>query len=126
MLRNLNQGPINFKQFAASIRQLVNDCNIQNAEDKELLIRNFIVTGANCQAAYRQCVAAGPNAKHEEVLDIYRNEAAVQAHFQRRHSSLPTVHQLDKEDEEDVHKNCMTPTNDDTTKMPNPQTQRID
>ena len=104
VLRNLNQGSMNFEQFAAKIRQLANDCNIQNAEDKELLIRNFIVTGANCQAAYRQCVAAGPNATLEKVLDIYRNEAAVQAHFQRRHSIQPTVHHLDKEEEEDVHK----------------------
>ena len=43
---------MNFEQFPANIRQLVNDCNIQETADKELLIRNFIVTGANCQSAY--------------------------------------------------------------------------
>ena len=94
VLRGLNQRSMNFEQFAAKVRQLVNDCNIQDAGDKELLIRNFIVTGANCQSAYRQCVAAGLNATLQKVLDIYRNEAAVQAHFQGRHNNQPTVHQL--------------------------------
>ena len=111
VVRGLDQGSMNFEQFAAKVRQLVNDCNIQDAGDKEVLIRNFIVRGANCQSAYRQCVAAGPNATLQKVIDIYRNEAAVQAHFQGRHNNQPTVHQLhtqhrlsNEEEEEDVHK----------------------
>ena len=56
------------------------------------MILNFIVTGANSQMACRQCVEAGPGAKLDRILDTYRNEAAVQAHFSSRHNSQPSVH----------------------------------
>ena len=87
ILKGLNQGSMNFEQFAAKVRKLVTDSNIQDAQDKELIIRNFIVTGANSQTAYRKCVEAGPDATLQKVLKIYRNEVAVQAHFQTRHNS---------------------------------------
>ena len=58
------------------------------------MILNFIVTGANSQMACRQCVQAGPGAKLDRILDTYRNEAAVQAHFSSRHNSQPSVHQV--------------------------------
>ena len=67
---------------------------MENAEAKESMIQNFIVTVANSQTAYRQCVEAGPGAKLDRILDIYRNEAAVQAHFSSRHYSQPSVHQV--------------------------------
>ena len=102
---------MNFEQFAAKVRKLVTDCNIQDAQDKELIIRNFIVTGANSQTAYRKCVEAGPDATLPKVLEIYRNEVAVLAHFQTRHNSQSMVHQINaqypplgEEEEEDVHK----------------------
>ena len=111
MLRSLTQGSMNFEQFAAKVRKLVTDCNIQDAQDRDLVIRNFIVTGAHSQSAYRKCVEAGPDATLQKVLEIYRNEAAVQAHFQTRHNSQPVVHQIStqyptlrEEEEEDVHK----------------------
>ena len=62
-LRTLNQGSMSFEQYVAKVKKLVNNCDIENAEAKESMIRNFIVTGANSQTAYRQCVEAGPSAK---------------------------------------------------------------
>ena len=110
-LKSLNQGSMNFEQFAAKVRKLVTECNIQDAQDKELIIKNFVVTSANSQTAYRKCVEAGPDATLQKVLKIYRNEVAVQAHFQTRHNSQSTVHQINaqyplvgEEEEEDVHK----------------------
>ena len=110
-LKGLSQGSMNFEQFAATVRKLVNDCNIQNTQDKDSIIRNFIVTGANSETAYQKCVEAGPDASLERILEIYRNEAAVQAHFQTRPSSQPIVHQMNAElnsskegGEEDIHK----------------------
>ena len=109
--RTLNQGPMSFEQYVAKVKKLVNNCDIENAEAKESMIRNFIVTGANSQTAYRQCVEAGPDAKLDRVLDIYRNKAAVQAHFSFRHYSQPSVHQMSadsnspkKGGEDDIHK----------------------
>ena len=111
VLKGLSQGSMNFEQFAATVRKLVNDCNIQNTQDKDSIIRNFIVTGANSETAYRKCVEAGPDASLERILEIYRNEAAVQAHFQTRPSSQQIVHQMNAElnsskegGEEDIHK----------------------
>ena len=75
------------------------------------MIRNFIVTGANSQKAYRQCVEARPGAKLDRILDIYRNEAAVQAQFSSRHYNQPSVHQVSTDSnspkeggEKDIHK----------------------
>ena len=110
-LRDLDQGSMSFEQYAAKIKKLVNDCDIEDTEAKNLFIRNFIVTGANSQAAYRLCVEAGPNAKLERILEIYRKDAAVHAHFGSRNKSQPTVHQVSteltfskEEGEEDIHK----------------------
>ena len=72
---------MNFEQFAAKVRKPVTDCNIQDAQDRGLVIRNFIVTGTHSQTVYRKCVEAGPDATLQKVLEIYRNEVAVQAHF---------------------------------------------
>ena len=47
---------MSFEQYDAKVKKLVNNCDIENAEAKESIIRNFIVTGANSQMAYRQCV----------------------------------------------------------------------
>ena len=111
MLRTLNQGSMSFEQYVAKVKKLVNNCDIENAEAKESMIRNFIVTGANSQTAYRQCVEAGPGAKLDRILDIYRNEAAVQAHFSSSHYNQPSVHQVGTDSnfpkeggEEDIHK----------------------
>ena len=102
---------MNFEQYAAKIKKLINDCDIEDTEAKNLFIRNFIVTGANSQAAYRQCVEAGPNAKLERILEIYINDAAVHAHFGSRNKTQPAVHQVSTEltfskgeEEEDIHK----------------------
>ena len=60
--------------------------------------------------AYRQCVDVGPGEKMDRILDIYRNEAAVQAHFSSRYHNQPSVYQVSadsnspKEGEEDIHK----------------------
>ena len=61
--------------------------------------------------AFRQCVEAGPDAKPDRILDIYKNEAVVQAHFSSRHNSQPSVHQVSADSnspkeggEEDIHK----------------------
>ena len=102
---------MSFEQYVAKVKKLVNNHDIENAEAKESMIRNFIVTGANSQTAYRQCVEAGPGTKLDRILDIYRNEAAVQAHFSSRHNSQPSVHQVSADSnsqkeggEEDIHK----------------------
>ena len=109
-LRTLNQGSMSFEQYVAKVKKLVNNCDIENTEAKESMIWNFIVTGANSQMAYRQCVKAGPGVKLVRILDIYRNEAAMQAHFSSRHNSQPSVHQMsansnspNKGGEEDIH-----------------------
>ena len=47
-----------FEQFAARVRKLVNDCNYKCTEDKELTIKNFIVSKANSKIAYIKCVEA--------------------------------------------------------------------
>ena len=110
-LRTLNQGSMSFEQYIAKVKKLVNNCDIENVEAKEAMIRNFIVTGANSQTAYTQCVEAGPDAKLDRILDIYRNEAVVQAHFNSRHYNQPSVHQVSTDlsfskegGEEDIHK----------------------
>ena len=51
-LRTLNQGSMSFEQYVPKVKKLVNNCDIENAEAKESMIRNFIVTGANSQTAY--------------------------------------------------------------------------
>ena len=107
VLKGLSQGSMNFEQFAATIRKLINDCNIQNTQDKDSIIRNFIVTGANSETAYRRCVEAGPDASLERIIEIYRNEAAVQDHFQTGTRSQPIVHQVNTElntELKDIHK----------------------
>ena len=112
ILRGLSQGSMNFEQFAAKVRKLVTDCNIREAQDRELIIRNFIVTGANSQTSIQTvCMETGPNTTLQKVLEIYRNDSAVQAHFQARHSSQSSVHQINaqypslrEEEEQDVHK----------------------
>ena len=38
VLKGLSQGSMNFEQFAATIQKLVNDCNIQNTQDKDSII----------------------------------------------------------------------------------------
>ena len=121
---------MNFEQFAAKVRKLVTDCNIQDAQDKELIIRNFIVTGANSQTAYRKCVEAGPDATLQKVLEIYRNEMAVLAHFQTRHNSQSMVHQINAqyhplgEEERKMSTNYTTHRREGTIKMPKLQHQR--
>ena len=65
---------MSFEQYVAKVKKLVNNCDIENAEAKEAMIQNFIVTGANSQTAYRQCVEAGPGAKLDRILDIYRTK----------------------------------------------------
>ena len=67
--------------------------------------------GANSKTAYRQCIKVGPDATLQKILGIYRNEAAVQAHFQTRQNSQSMVHQINTQypplregEEEDVHK----------------------
>ena len=80
---------MSFEQYVAKVKKLVNNCDIENTEAKESMIWNFIVTGANSQTAYRQCVEAGPDTKLDRILDIYRNEAAEQAHFSSRYNSQP-------------------------------------
>ena len=110
-LRTLNQGSMSFEQYVAKVKKLVNNCDIENAEAKESMIQNFTFTGAISQTAYRQCVKAGTGAKLDRILDITRNEAAVQAHFSSRLYSQPSVHQVSadshspkKGGEEDIHK----------------------
>ena len=72
----------------------MNDCNIENAQTKESIIWNLIVTGANCETTYRQYVEAGPSVKLDKVLEFYRNEATLQACFFSRYNSQPTLHQM--------------------------------
>ena len=80
-LRCLSQGSQDFEQYLAGVQLLVNCCQIQNPEDKELITRNFIVIGANSKTAYRKCVEAGHDASLETILNIYRNKTATQHNF---------------------------------------------
>ena len=111
LLTDLKQGSMSFEQYAAKVKKLISDCDTGDLEARNLITQNFIVIGANSQAAYRQCVEAGPNAKLERILEIYRNDAAVHAHFGSRNKSQPTVHQVSteltfskEEGEENIHK----------------------
>ena len=47
MLKCIDQGSMNFEQFATKVRKLVSDCNIQNPRERDLITRNFIVMDAN-------------------------------------------------------------------------------
>ena len=38
ILRAQNQGSMNFKQYTAKVKMLMNDCNIENAQNKESII----------------------------------------------------------------------------------------
>ena len=121
----LKQGSMNFEQFVARITQLVNDCNY--TADKELTIKNFIVTKANSNTAYRECVKAGPDATLDKILEIYRQDAAVDAHIRRQHSDSSTVHQVNaelnfsREGEEDVHKLHKKRRYTQSSKSPTPE-----
>ena len=79
----LKQGFMNFEQFVVRITQLVTDCNYKCTEDKELTIKNFVVTKANSNTAYQDCVKTGPDAVLDKILEIYRQDAAVNAHICR-------------------------------------------
>ena len=111
MLKRIDQGSMNFEQFATKVRKLVSDCNIQDPRERDLITRNFIVTGANSKTAYRLCVNAGPDATLEQVMEIYRNEASLEAHFQTKQNNQSMIHQINTQyssikegEEEDVHK----------------------
>ena len=95
-LRDLNQGSMSFEQYTAKIKKLVNDCDIEDTEAKNLFIWNFIVTGANSQAAYRQYVEAGPNAKLENLRNLQK-QCYSTCSLQTRNKSQPTVHQVTTE-----------------------------
>ena len=93
------------------------------------------MTGANSQTAYRQCVEAGPDATLQKVLKIYRNEAAVQAHFQTRQHSQSLVHQINAQyptlkerEEEDVHKlhNPQKRRYNQSAKAPSPEREEAE
>ena len=73
-LRCLRQGSWDFEQYLAEVQLLVNCCQIQNTDDKELLTRHFLVTGANSEIAYRKCVEAGRDGSLETIINIYRNK----------------------------------------------------
>ena len=45
----------------------MNNCNIENAQNKESIIRNLIMTCANSQTTYRQYVEVGPSAKLDSL-----------------------------------------------------------
>ena len=82
--------------------------------------------------AYRQCVEAGPGAKLNRILDIYRNEEAVQAHFSSRHNSQPSVHQVSSDSnspkeggEEDIHKLHDKRSHNQNTRPSSPENRYI-
>ena len=111
-LRTLNQGSMSFEQCVAKVKKLVNNCEIENAEAKESTILKFHSNWCKLpNGMHGQCVQVGHGAKLDRILDIYRNEAAVQAHFSSRHNSQPSVHQVSadsnspkEEGEEDIYK----------------------
>ena len=72
---------MSFEQYAAKVKKLVNDCDIEDTEAKNIIIWNFLVTSVNSQAAYRQCIEAGPNANWDRILEIYRNDAKLGTHM---------------------------------------------
>ena len=76
ILRSFRQESWNFEAFVVGIKLLIEECQIQDAEDKELITRNFLVTGANSKTAYRKCVKAGRDTSLETILNIYRNETS--------------------------------------------------
>ena len=105
----LKQGSMNFEEFAANVRMLVDDCNFRCREDIEIIVKNFIVTNANSKTAYLEWIKAGPDATLDKTLEIYREDAAVQAHFMRGYNNLSLVQKVNAEldsrgREEDVHK----------------------
>ena len=86
--------------------------------------------GANSKTAYRLCVNAGPDATPEQVLEIYRNEASLEAHFQTKQNNQSMIHQINTQypsiregEEEDIHK---LHDKRSTVKIPGHQLQRKD
>ena len=60
-LRILNQGSMSFEQYVPKVKKLVNNCDIENAEAKESMIRNFIVTGASISYMTKEDTARIPD-----------------------------------------------------------------
>ena len=97
-------------------------------KDKELTIKNFRVTKVNSNTAYLECVKAGPDSTLDKILEIYREDAAVDAHIHRQHSDSSAVHQVNaeinssKEGEEDVYKlHGYTQSSKSSTKKRHPE-----
>ena len=93
------------------------------------MIRNFIVMGTNSQTAYRQCVEAGPGAKLDRILDIYRNEAGSASSLQfldttTNHQYTKWAQTLISQRREEKKISINYRTKEDTTRMPDPQAQR--
>ena len=63
MLKRIDQGSMNFEQFATKVRKLISDCNIQDPRERDLITRNFIVTGANPKR-HTDCVSMQDQMPH--------------------------------------------------------------
>ena len=69
-----------FAAFEVKARRLVKEGKYpEEAEDR--LLHDIIVTGAKSTSAYRKVIDKGKDITLNEVLDIYKNEASVDAHL---------------------------------------------
>ena len=96
-LRTLRQGEMTFSAFKAKARRLVQEC--QYAIDADRLLEDIIVTGDKSMTAYRNVVNKERGITLSEVLEVYKNEAAVDANLQISQQEMHfRVHRLSKSD----------------------------
>ena len=68
-----------FTAFEVKARRLIKDCKYpEEAEDR--LLHDIIEIGVKFTSAYRKVIDKGKDITLNEVLDIYKNEASVDAH----------------------------------------------
>ena len=70
-----------FTAFEVKARRLVKECKYPEEANNRLL-HDIIVTAAKSTSAYRKVIDKGKDITLNEVLDIYKNEASINAHLQ--------------------------------------------
>ena len=78
-IRNIRQGDSTFTEFETKVRKLVAQMKY-DGDHSDRMIKDIIVTGGRSHKAYKEAVKAGSDATLKRVLEIYRDDAAIQSH----------------------------------------------
>ena len=102
-LRPLNEGSMSFKQYVVKVKKLMNNCDIKNAEAKESMIQNFIVTGINMCWSSTWC-KTGQNPRYLQKQSSSAGSLQFQALEARVHQVTTDLNFPKEGGEEDIHK----------------------